>query len=52
MATNIRDVVRERPIDRSSVDSFKKLMANEVLAYRLREIREALGLTQVDTLRR
>ncbi len=48
MATNIRDVLRERPIDRSSVDSFKKLMANEVRAYRLREIREALSLTQVE----
>jgi len=48
MATNIRDVLRERPIDRSSVDSFKKAMANEVRAYRLREIREALSLTQVE----
>lgn len=48
MATNIRDVLRERPVDRSSVDSFKKLMANEVRAYRLREIREGLSLTQVE----
>lgn len=38
----------ERPVNRARVDAYKEQMLGEVRAYRLRELRERLGLTQVE----
>ena len=37
-----------RPIDRERVDAHKRRMLDEVRAFRLRELREASSLTQVE----
>lgn len=42
------DLLRARPANREAVDAHKKRMLGEVRAYRLRELREALSLTQVE----
>lgn len=42
------EYLSERSLDRDTVDAHKKRMLNEVRAYRLRELREALELTQVE----
>ncbi len=47
MANTLSDLLRERPVNRQAVDAHKKRMIEEVRAYRLRELREALSLTQV-----
>ncbi len=47
MANTLSDLLRERPVNRAAVDAHKKRMIEEVRAYRLRELREALSLTQV-----
>ncbi len=47
MAKSLDDVLSTRPVDRSAVDDHKRRMLEEVRAYQLRELREALGLTQV-----
>ncbi len=47
MANTLSDLLRERPVNREAVDAHKKRMIEEVRAYRLRELREALSLTQV-----
>jgi predicted transcriptional regulator len=48
MAKTLSDVLSSRPVDRAAVDEHKRRMLDEVRAYRLRELREAIGLTQVD----
>ena len=48
MAKSLEDLLRERPVDRAVVDAHKKRMLDEVRAYRLRELREASNLTQVE----
>lgn len=48
MAKNIDSVLARRPVDRNAVDAHKKRMLDEVRAYRLRELREAVNLTQVE----
>ncbi len=48
MARSIESVMAKRHVDRAAVDDHKKRMLDEVRAYRLRELREALDLTQVD----
>lgn len=48
MAKTLEDLLRERPVDRARVDALKKRMLDEVRAYRLRELREASQLTQID----
>lgn len=48
MAKSLEDVLRERPVDRELVDAHKRRRLEEVRAYRLRELREAAGLTQVE----
>jgi transcriptional regulator with XRE-family HTH domain len=40
-------MLAERPVDREAVDRHKKRMFDEVRAYRLRELREAVDMTQV-----
>lgn len=48
MTKNVESMVAKRPVDRDVVDEHKKRMLGEVRAYRLRELREALNLTQVE----
>jgi predicted transcriptional regulator len=48
MAMSIESVLARRSADRTVVDGHKKRMLDEVRAYRLRELREALNLTQVE----
>lgn len=48
MAKSIEDLLAKRPVDRIAVDARKKRMVDEVRAYRLRELREASELTQVE----
>jgi predicted transcriptional regulator len=48
MAKSLDTVLAKRPVDRSTVDDNKRRMLDEVRAYHLRELREALGLTQVE----
>lgn len=52
MEKSIDDLLKERPVDRTRVDAHKKRMLDEVRAYRLRELREASELTQVDLAER
>lgn len=48
MTKTLKDILIERPVDRTAVDAHKKRMLEEVRAYRLRELREASELTQVE----
>lgn len=48
MAMNIEEMLAKRPVDRAAVEASKKRMLDEVRAYRLRELREASDLTQVE----
>ena len=48
MAKTLDELVIERPVDRAQVDEHKRRMLEEVRAYRLRELREASELTQVE----
>lgn len=48
MAKTLDDLLRQRPVDREAVEAHKKRMVDEVRAYRLRELREASSLTQVE----
>jgi len=48
VAKTLDDLLRERPVDREAVEAHKKRMVDEVRAYRLRELREASSLTQVE----
>ena len=48
MAKTLEDLERERPVDRELVDAHKERMLAEIRAYRLRELREALALTQTE----
>ncbi|KOX11962.1 XRE family transcriptional regulator [Nocardiopsis sp. NRRL B-16309] len=48
MGTSFQDMLAKRPVDRDAVDEHKRQMREEVLAYRLRELREAAQLTQVE----
>ncbi|WP_278234562.1 helix-turn-helix transcriptional regulator [Isoptericola sp. AK164] len=52
MALDLDDVLAKRPVDRELVDAHKGRMLSEVRAYRLRELREALGLTQLELAQR
>jgi predicted transcriptional regulator len=48
VAKSIEELLAERSVDRIAVDAHKKRMLDEVRAYRLRELREASELTQVE----
>jgi len=52
VSAKLSDLLRERPVNRAAVQAHKKRMRNEMRAYRLREIREALSLTQVEMAKR
>ena len=47
MAMTFKDFVAEHPVDRKRVDAHKVRMLAEERTYRLRELREQAGLTQV-----
>ncbi|GHC96617.1 transcriptional regulator [Nocardiopsis terrae] len=49
--TDLRDMLAKRPVDREAVDRHKQRLLDEVRAYRLRELREAAELTQVQLSR-
>lgn len=44
--TNLDDILAKRPVDRAVVDAHKTRMLDQVRAYRLKELREELHLTQ------
>ena len=46
MAMTLKDFVAEHPVDRERVEAHKERLLAEVRAYRLRELREQVGLTQ------
>ncbi|MDE8670604.1 XRE family transcriptional regulator [Pseudarthrobacter sp. H3Y2-7] len=48
MAKSMEELLAKRPVDRAAVNAHKKRMVDEVRAYRLRELREASELTQVE----
>lgn len=48
MAKSLSEHLRERPVNRGAVNAHKKRMLAQVRAYRLKELREALSLTQVE----
>ncbi len=48
MAKTIEEMLAKRPVDRVAVDARKKHLLDVVRAYRLRELREASELTQVE----
>lgn len=48
MAKSVEELLATRPADRPAVNAHKKRMVDEVRAYRLREVREASELTQVE----
>ena len=48
MTKTIEEMLAKRPVDRVAVEAHKKLLLDEVRAYRLRELREASELTQVE----
>jgi transcriptional regulator with XRE-family HTH domain len=48
----LEDFLAEHPVEREQVEAHKKRMLAEVRAYRLRELREAAGLTQAEVAAR
>ncbi len=48
MAKSLEELLLERPVDREAVDGHKRRMLDELRAFRLRELREAANLTQVE----
>jgi len=52
MGKSLEDLLRDRPVDRAAVDAHKQRMLDEMRAYRLRELREASSLTQVELAER
>jgi predicted transcriptional regulator len=52
MVKSLEDLLSVRPVNRAEVDAHKKRMLDEIRAYRLRELREASELTQVELAER
>jgi transcriptional regulator with XRE-family HTH domain len=52
MTKKLSDVLKSRPVDRKKVDAHKKRMTEEVRSYRLRELRKASDLSQVELAQR
>ena len=48
MTRNLEHMLARRPVNREVVEAHKKRMLKEVRAYRLRELREASDITQVE----
>lgn len=52
MSKRLSELLNERPVDRVAVESHKRRLLDDIRTYRLREIREALELTQVEVASR
>ncbi|NNN09444.1 MAG: helix-turn-helix domain-containing protein [Acidimicrobiaceae bacterium] len=52
MTKNLEGMLTKRPINRKNVDAQKKRMVEEVRSYRLRELRKASDLSQVELAER
>ena len=52
MAKTLDEMLAERPVNREAVDRHKKRMIDEMRSYRLRELREAVEMTQVQLAER
>ena len=52
MAKNLNELLKERPVNRKNVNAHKKRMLEEVRSYRLRELRKASDLSQVELAER
>jgi DNA-binding transcriptional regulator YiaG len=48
MARTLEQMLAERPVRREHVESHKQRMRDEISAHRLRELREASELTQIE----
>jgi predicted transcriptional regulator len=48
MARTLEELVAERPPDREQIEALKKEMIARVRGYRLRDLRETYGLTQLE----
>lgn len=46
MSKSLEQMLAQRPVDRAAVEAHKDRMIEEVRAYRLQELREAMALTQ------
>lgn len=46
MSKSLEQMLARRPVDRAAVEAHKDRMIEEVRAYRLQELREAMALTQ------
>jgi transcriptional regulator with XRE-family HTH domain len=51
MGTFLENYLVEQPADREKVEAIKREMIARVRGYRLRELREAYGMTQLDLAR-
>ena len=51
LAKSFQEHLIERPPDREKVDELKREMMAQVRGYRLRELRETYGMTQLDLAR-
>jgi len=52
MSMSVEDQLARRPVNRKNVDAHKARLLAEMRAYRLREVREAAGLTQAQLAER
>ena len=52
MAMSLQELAATRPVNRARVEEHKERMLGEIRAYRLRELREQAGLTQVQLAER
>lgn len=52
MALTREQLLLKRPVNRECVDAHKERMLGETRAYQLRELREAIGLTQEELAER
>jgi transcriptional regulator with XRE-family HTH domain len=48
MVKTLDEMLAHRPVDRAAVERHKRRMLDEVRAYRLRELREAVNMTQTE----
>lgn len=44
----LKTLTAKRPVKRTAVDAHKKRLREEIRAYRLRELRESMSITQVE----
>lgn len=52
MTKNREGMLTKRPVNRKNVDTYKKRMLEEVRSYRLRELRKASDMSQVELAQR